>query len=167
MTRARAPNNVRRYDGRPNTPQTCTLWVSIAGNTPTPSPGYTSGHVRTPRPPLLVGTRRRPALLSARIPAPLHTLDDLRPLLPQNLGPNCQAPAGEDPMHPKVPTSWSGMFLTVFFLTVGGYLGGGVAINRSRGEEHWLPNPLFWAALGVRNRHTFLHRKSLTRLLSC
>ena len=53
-------------------------------------------------------------------------------------------------MHPKVPTSWSGMFLTVFFLTVGGYLGGGVAINRSRGEEHWLPNPLFWAALGVR-----------------
>ena len=33
------------FDGRAGTPQTCTLWVSIEGNTPSTIPGYTSGKI--------------------------------------------------------------------------------------------------------------------------
>lgn len=36
------------FDDRAGTPETCTLWVSIEGNTPSPSPGYLSGKITGP-----------------------------------------------------------------------------------------------------------------------
>ena len=36
------------FDGRAGTPETCTLWVSIEGNTPSPTPGYVSGKLTGP-----------------------------------------------------------------------------------------------------------------------
>jgi hypothetical protein len=125
------------FDDRAGTPETCTLWVSIVGNTPTPSPHYTSGKILGAhcKPPAGIDPMhpRKPAAAVLCHPSLVH------PPLPLTAG---RVRTTAVPM----PASW--VFIMVMILLSTAYLGGGAAIKRARGDPGRLPNPEFWAALG-------------------